>query len=75
MKKKGWFCPKIFGCMSVLGWHGFWSQLGVSGIYPIQGETTGQSRCLPKLLFIVYGEGPHAFHKADLQFFMHCYKQ
>lgn len=63
IENKGWFCHKIFGCMSVLRCHGFWSQLGIFGIYPIQRETTGQTRCLPKLLLIVYGKRPHAFHK------------
>lgn len=72
IENKGWFCPKIFGYMSVLRCHFFWNQLGASGLHPIQSGTTGQSRCLPKLLFIVYSERLHALHTAALQFFMHC---
>lgn len=37
-KNKGWFCPKIFGYTSVLRCYGFWSQLGIFGIYPIKGK-------------------------------------
>lgn len=52
IKNKGQLCPKIFGYMSVLRCYGFWSQLGVFGIYPIRGKLqakadASQKSCSP----------------------------